>query len=198
MAAGLAFSIIGTAMPAKAADKNANFSAKGVGVLTCGELLQALDSNEQNGLVLFGWIDGYVTAANQHIDGLFDAVPWQQVQLLGDLLIAHCDANKDQRFLRAMELMLDAMSPTSLTIKSEIEIIETGDGKTVAIYREILRKAQERLIGLGHLAGGADGKYGPKTAAGFAAFQKAGNLQINSLPDQATLLALFTETFNAR
>lgn len=186
------------AKPLTAADGAGLFAVKGAGSVTCAELAGALEGNSQRGLLFYGWIEGYLTAANQHVDGVFDHAPWQRVELLAELLLSHCETNPEQPIFRAMGLMLQAMSATALTTKSEVEIIDTGDGQSFEVYRSILQAAQERLVALGHLAGGADGKYGPMTAAAFAAFQTSANLQINSLPDQATLLALFAERFNAR
>lgn len=191
---------VALAMPglAVAADGEGLFAVKGAGSVSCGELLGALDGNNQRGLLLYGWIEGYLTAANQNVDGVFDHTPWQRVELLAELLLSHCESNQEQAVFRAMGLMLQAMSPTALRVKSEVEIIDAGAGQAFEIYRSTLKAVQERLVTLGHLSGGADGRYGPKTAAAIGAFQQEAELQINNLPDQATLLALFAEQFNGR
>lgn len=182
----------------QSADPAGRFAVKGAGSVTCQELTSALKDNSQRGLLLYGWLEGYLTAANQLVDGVFDHAPWQRVELLAELLLSHCEANAQQPVFRAMELMLEAMRPTALIQQSEIEEIAAGDGQSFEIYRETLRSAQQRLFQLGHLEGGADGQYGPKTAAALGAFQREAGLQINNLPDQATLLALFAKSFGSR
>lgn len=56
--------------------------------------------------------------------------------------------------------------------------------------RETLRRAQQRLIELGYLAGGADGAYGPKTEAALLAYQAEAGLEESGHLDQATFDAL--------
>lgn len=183
--------------PGRAADSEGAFAVKGAGSVTCGELIGALEENSQRGLLLLGWVEGYVSAANQFVEGVFDFTPWQRAEMTSDLLVNLCDGNRDQAVFRVMGRLLTAMEPSRLDQRSEVETIPAGESVQFEIYRETLKQAQERLIELGHLDGGADGRYGPKTAAAISDFQRAAGVQINSLPDQETLFALFADSFNA-
>lgn len=58
-----------------------------------------------------------------------------------------------------------------------------------------VRQSQQALIGLGYLAGEADGFYSPATEAAIHAFQQARGLHVNGRADADTLLLLFTDPF---
>ncbi|MEZ5838314.1 MAG: peptidoglycan-binding domain-containing protein [Geminicoccaceae bacterium] len=191
------FSCLSWALTANAADSEGRYAVKGAGGIVCKQLADVVAKKDERTLLLLGWLEGYITAANRHTDKLFDATPWQRVELLAELLTVHCQNRPDQPVYVAVELMLGAMKSTSLKTQSPVETVDIGDGKKLEIYREIMRMAQQRLIDLGHLTGTADGKYGPKTASGFKSFQKSIGLDTNGLPDQATLLNLFRGLFGS-
>lgn len=57
-----------------------------------------------------------------------------------------------------------------------------------------VREAQERLISLGYLAGGADGSFGPGTQEAVIRFQKQNGLEADGVLGQSTWNALFAES----
>ena len=181
--------------PAHAADAEGRYAIKGAGGVSCKQLAEVVTAQDERTLLLLGWLDGYVTSENRRADGLFDATPWQRVELLGELLVTHCQNRPDQPVYLAVQLMLQAMRKTSLDQESPIERIEVGEGQSLEIYRKVLERAQRELVAKGFLDGGADGRYGPKTAAALAAFQTAAGLEVTRVPDQSTLLALFRGLF---
>lgn len=183
---------------ASGADADGQFAVKGAGSLTCTELTAVIEKEPQNTFLLAGWMDGYLTAINQLTDGVVDHAPWQSVELLLDVLVNHCAANPDDPVVRATQIVLVAMRATRLTQKVEIETIQVGDQGSFQIDRESLRKAQQQLIALGYLAGGADGRYGPNTGAAIGKFQEASQLPVTNVPDQLTLFRLFEGLYNAR
>jgi len=183
---------------ARGADADGQFAVKGAGSLTCAELTSVIEKEPKNTFLVAGWLDGYLTAVNQFADGVVDHAPWQSVELLLDVLVNHCGANPEEPVVRATQIVLGAMRATRLTKKVEIETIQVGDQGSFQIDRESLRRAQQQLISLGHLDGGADGRFGPKTAAAFGEFQAASQLPVTNVPDQLTLFRLFEALFNAR
>ncbi|MEZ5823398.1 MAG: peptidoglycan-binding domain-containing protein [Geminicoccaceae bacterium] len=191
------FVVAATALvsPASASDSEGRYAVKGMGAVPCKRLSAIVGAKDERTLLLLGWLEGFITSENLRIDGLFDATPWQSTELLAELLTAHCQNRPDQPVYFAVQLMLEAMKATSLKVQSQFEPIDIGEGQSVDIHREIILLAQERLIALGHLGGGADGQFGPKTKAGFEAYQKSVGLEAHGLPDQATLLNLFRGLF---
>ena len=186
-------------VPVRAADAEGRYAIKGVGLMNCGQLVQAFEKNRDPVLeVVASWLGGYITAQNRAKDGVVDVAPWQSILLLAELLANHCRAYPDQAVFVATDLMLRAMAPTAMAEQSESERIDAGDGRTIEIFRSVLQRAQRQLIEQGYLSGAADGRFGPKTAEAFGTFQAAKNLEITRLPDQQTLLALFSPLWNVQ
>ena len=186
----------GALQPAAASDGEGRFALKGIGAITCKRMVDIVSAKDERTLLLVGWLEGFVTSENQRVTGLFDATPWQPTELLAMLLTTHCQNRPDQPVYQAVQLMLETMRATSLKTQSPVELIDIGDGQKMEIYREIMRLAQQRLIELEYLSGGADGKYGPNTAAGIRKFQESIGREPNGFPDSDTLLNLFGGLFS--
>ena len=78
-------------LPANAADAKGGFAVEGAGRSPARPFLKA-KANGGNDLAIFaGWVDGYLTGANQHAPQTYDFTPWQTVGLLIAALANHCE-----------------------------------------------------------------------------------------------------------
>jgi hypothetical protein len=172
-----------------AADKEGRFAVKGAGISNCERFLE---EREKGGAVFYaygGWLEGYLTAANQYLPQTYDMMPWETTNLLAGLLAQHCKDNPKKPFIRAVRAMLKAVRDDRLT-DSSVLVMAQADGKGVRVYREVLRRIQARLKALGLYSDDIDGTYNPRTRRAIAAFQKEQGLEVTRLPDQNTLLKL--------
>lgn len=187
LGAAVALCLVSTA---EAADKEGRFKIEGAGAVPCGRYLELRQARGEDYRHLLGWIDGYLTAANELTPDTFDILSWQSTDLVGALIEGFCEQNKDANVVAAVGQLVKALMPQRIRALPEVVTAESGDRK-VALYKEVMREVQERLIRTGHLKGGADGIYGPGTRGALESFQKAVGLEATGLPDQRTLVALF-------
>jgi hypothetical protein len=181
-----------SSLGATAADKDGAFAAKGVGRDSCKVLNEVYEKKSDEIFLVASWLDGYVTSVNTFSNNLYDLTPWQSTDLLLYVLVEFCEDNPEVVLAEAAQWLVQFVSAQALQEKSPL--VETKvDETTVRIHRTVLRRVQEGLIKSGHLAGGADGAYGPKTRAALEAFQTANNLPTTGLPDQPTLFKMFIE-----
>lgn len=183
-----------------AADKDGKFSIKGAGVSQCRQFLAEQKEPSARFFAYGGWVDGYLTAANEGLPETFDLAPWQSLDLLAVALAEYCEQRPDASFLSAVREVFQSLIPQRLTDQSQMIDVKLGDvnGK---MYREVLRRAQEVLKKRGHYQSSVDGLYGPRTQAAFEAFQREVGLDKRiaeqggalGLPDQVTLWYLFRE-----
>lgn len=176
---------------ARAASADNQFAVKGIGIQTCAEFSKDYEARAQGAFIFAGWLDGYISAINRTQSGTFDAAPWQSVDVLLALINNHCADRPDERLFAVVHAMLGFFKEQSLAERSPAVEASAGD-KTVTIYKEVLRRAQQKLVEAGVYAGAPDGAYGPKTKAAFEAFQERNNLPKTGLPDQQTLVRLLT------
>ena len=64
-------------------------------------------------------------------------------------------------------------------------------GKSIVIYKEIMRRAQQRLADRFYFKGAVNGIYGKESYNAFEAFQRNKGIAVTGLPDQKTLFHLF-------
>ena len=175
---------------ARAATDSGEFAVKGIGIQKCADFTKAYQARSQGAFVFAGWIDGYISAYNRSQPGTFDAAPWQSVDVLLALIHNHCSGAPDERLYGVVHAMLDFFKEQRLTESSPAVEASAGDQK-ITLYKEILRRAQEKLAAAGVYNGTPDGLFGPKTQAAFEAYQEKQNLPKTGLPDQQTLVSLF-------
>lgn len=190
--------LVAAERPAAAADKGV-FGLRGAGTLSCRQFSEAYKAEDERTMYLAGgWIDGFVTALNQEVDGVFEFLPWQSTVLVLDLVNSHCLSQPDEPFSTAVARLLQVSAPTRLASKSDITRIPVPQGGTIELHKASLAQAQERLKALGHYTSTIDGAYGPGTAAAFKAFQVSAGLPDTGLPDQVTLWTLFAPLYQER
>lgn len=172
------------------------FRLRGAGAWTCAQYLEVVKNQDERGMYLAGgWIDGYVTALNDEVDGVFGMFPWQSTELIMELVHNHCERVPDEMLFAAVSRLVRVSAPTRLTKKGEVVQIPVPEGKPIPLYKETLAQVQERLGELGHYTSTVDGAFGPGTAAAISAFQKASGLPETGLPDQITLWTLFAPLY---
>ena len=87
-------------------------------------------------------------------------------------------------------LLLAILGGASLAEEAAPEAAQAEEAPLLDGQADAVRTAQRRLIELGHLSGGADGAYGPKTEAALRAYQAENGLEQTGHLDQATFDAL--------
>ncbi len=178
--------------PVGAADSSGHFALRGVGLATCEQFLQAAGERQENILLAGGWLEGYMTAINQLMPETFDIAPWQNTDTILALVKHNCERNREQRFFAVVTAMVEFLAENRLKQQSD-RVLAEADGQRVALYAEVMKSVQQKLISKGHLQGSADGQFGAKTKAALQEFQKKENLQVTGLPDQVTLWRLLSE-----
>lgn len=173
-----------------AADKNGSFAVRSAGMMTCEVFVKEKVEKSKSLNLYMGWIDGYISAANQYTNDTFDLVPWGNTVLLATLLESHCKVNPDQRFYIAVNQLVATLMQERITEKTDF--IETKHGgNSTYLYRSVLVKVQEKLNEKGLFKGKTDGEFGDDTRLAIEAFQKSNKLQVTGLPDQLTLYKIF-------
>ncbi len=185
--------LIGTPS-AFAADKKGAYAIDGGGGAPCKAFTESRRAADERAAGLFaGWVDGYVSAANQTRPDTYDLTPWQTTDLLLVLLARYCETYPEDRFEIAVNNMLNALHPTRLTERSD-KLIAGSAAKGVPVYRETLRDAQKSLAEQGFYTGPIDGNYGKALNKALIAFQKKNGLKATGLPEQETLYRLLPLT----
>lgn len=175
-----------------AADKDGKFAIKGVGNSSCRNFLELSEQASLNKFLYAGWINGYLTAQNQHLNVTFDLTSWETIHTLGEYLRNYCGKNPDKSFYIAAASMVNGLFENRVQTFSPTEAFGTGkDG--ILVYQYSLARAQSKLKKLGLYKGAIDGKNTEETQKAIMAFQKKKNLPDTGIPDQQTLHALLVQ-----
>ena len=143
---------------------------EGAGAQSCETFLKA-KANGGNDLAIFaGWVDGYLTGANQHAPQTYDFTPWQTVGLLIAALANHCEKEPKRPFIVAVNNMLAALRPSACRNARDREDRGGRPQRTVLQDRDGGRAEAPRSEKL--YRGTIDGSFGPTTEDAFKAFQK--------------------------
>jgi hypothetical protein len=184
--------LFAAATAAQAADEQGRFAVKGPGLATCKDFTEHLQQKSQNFYVMGGWLLGFITAHNLHMKETYDAASWQSGELLIGLMENYCKQRPEDRFAEGTIKLVRVLMQSRLTAESKLVVAQNGDNK-VAIYEEVMRRAQEEMKKQGYYSGVIDGLYGPGTKKGFEALQNANKLPVTGVPDPRTLFALFRD-----
>jgi len=173
-----------------AADKDGRFAVRNAGMVSC-EMFVAEKKQDSTKFGLYmGWIDGYLSAANQFTPETFDLVPWGNTVFLAALLENHCTKNPEQKFYVAVNKLASAMMSQRLVAHSKMVKVSYKNNKTY-IYQTILMDVQKHLKNIGLYTGNVQGEFNADTRSALEQFQKNNNLAVTGLPDQLTLYKLF-------
>ena len=148
-AVGLALALAwSTPFGAQAASETGQYAVKGIGIQKCADFTQAYEKRTQGAFVFAGWVDGYISAYNRAHTGIFDAAPWQSVDVLLALIHNHCSKAPEERLYGVVHAMLEYFKEQQLTESSPAVEAAVGD-KKVTVYKEVLRRAQDKLVAAG-------------------------------------------------
>lgn len=189
---GLALLALATSLstPAIAADEKGNFAIEGAGSRPCSVYTTARTKKSPDYAIFAGWVEGYLTGANQHAKDTFDFTPWQTVDLLMAALSKHCEKNPAQPFIVAVNGMLGTLKDARMRTGSEVVSAES-DGRRTYAYKSVIQDIQRQLTARKLFTGPADGKFSPALRDALKAFQTRAGLAVTGLPDQPTLFNLF-------
>jgi hypothetical protein len=176
---------------ALAADENGKFAIKGGGLQTCEKFTKAMEDRSPDVALYGGWIEGFVTAQNQHNENTFDVTPWQTTQTLLELTRAVCNQAKTEgRFIDAFAGVFRLLAPSRLTEESDVVGVTNGENSSVA-YREILKRVQKVLRDSGYDIPNETGDLDANAVKHLMDYQTKKGLVASGLPDQPTLYSLF-------
>ena len=170
----------------QAADSKGQFAIKGVGNVACKQYIQESKERSHNAFLFAGWINGYLTAQNQHLADTFDVTSWETIHTLANYVGHYCEKNPDKSFYLAVATMLNAMFEKRIVGFSPVAVLGSGED-TLRIYKQTVQRAQQELAKQGMYKGKVDGEYGPEMKGALETYQKKLNLKVSGLPDQATL-----------
>jgi hypothetical protein len=182
---------------AQASDPRGQFAIKGGGAATCRAFSAARAERSPDLRLFEGWVDGYLTAANQMTPDTFDIAPWQTTGLLLEMLTAYCRSQPEQSFALAVNRLMVALRPDR--VREGGRTVQVGNGsRAIPLYEEVVRRAQAVLIRDKLLAmPEPNGVYDPTTRAAVERFQRERRLSVSGLLDQATLYTLFQKPEDA-
>ncbi|MBL7002952.1 MAG: peptidoglycan-binding protein [Gammaproteobacteria bacterium] len=169
-----------------ASDSEGRFAIRNAGMNTCQNFIETKQRSPEKMGLYFGWIDGYISAANQYTEKTYDLIPWGNTLFLATLIENHCKNNPKERFYVAVNKLASAMIQDRLTEQSEL-IKTSYKGKKSYIYKRVLKDLQTKLGTLGFYKAKADGSYGPSTREALINYQKQNGLAQSGLPDQLTI-----------
>ncbi|RDE19790.1 peptidoglycan-binding protein [Motiliproteus coralliicola] len=174
---------------ATAADSQGRFAVRNAGMVSCEKFIEEKSKNSPTFNLYMGWIDGYLSAANQFTDETFDLVPWGNTPFLAALLENHCNKNLNQRFYIAVNMLAGTLLEQRLTEHSDLVVAANENQKTY-IYKQVLKQVQQQLKQSQLYRGSIDGIFGNTTVAALEDYQRAQGIKVTGLPDQVTLYKL--------
>jgi murein L,D-transpeptidase YcbB/YkuD len=175
---------------APAADKDGRYAIKGVGNSSCEQYLVETGKQTHNAFVFAGFLNGYITAQNQHLKDTFDLSSWENIDTLASYLAGYCEKHRDKSFFTATASLVNALFPQRIQAASPV--MEIGEpGKTVQLYDEVVKRTRTKLADADLLQASGDAKFDAAMRDAIRAFQKKHGLDPTGMPDQQTLHRLF-------
>lgn len=174
---------------ALALDRNGKYAIKGVGNASCDQYVKITETDDPQKFLFAGWINGYMTAHNQHLKDTFDIVSWENIETLGNYLRSHCKKNPNLSFFQATTQMLSELHEKRIVEFISATNMASGN-QSQKSYIQVVQRVQKKLIELKLFKGADDGKMSAELVASLNVYRKAqGMLESDSL-DQQVLHAL--------
>jgi len=172
-----------------AADDKGQYALRGAGLLTCAIYEKEREAKSEAYLMTAGWIDGYLTGANQYAPKTYDLLSFETTELLTAILAKHCKNNPKDRVFAVLESLLSKLHQDRLQSFSKKVEVTVGNRK-IAHYVEVLKRVQKALASKGLYKGKISGDYDQATIAAMKDFQGSVKLKPTGFPDQLTLWRL--------
>lgn len=179
--------------PAVSAEVGQPFSVRGAGLLDCESFVSERDRQSDAYLMIGGWIDGYITAANQHLESTYDVTSFESTELIAEIVANHCRSNPRHRLFTVMNSVVSKLHANR--IEQPVRAVPVSDGvRSTALYAPTLERLQVKLIDGGYLeASQPSGRFDKLTKRALMAFQQDVDYLPTGFPDQGTLWRLLAE-----
>jgi hypothetical protein len=177
---------------AQAADPNGEFAMKGAGFLPCQLYRQEREQQSNVYYMIGGWLEGYLSAHNRYSSNTYDIASFETLELLLGVIDNHCRGNPNDPLHAVVHSIVLQLQSDRIVAESERVEIADGELKT-RLYRETIRRMQEKLTALGLFKGEADGRFTEATRSALMAFQSDLQFETTGFPDQTTLWRLFRD-----
>jgi len=175
-----------------ATDVNGKFAIKGVGNASCKDYVKVLVEDERQKFLFAGWINGYITAHNQHLAETFDITSWENIETLGNYLREHCKKNPELSFFQATTQLVNQLHPDRIREFKGAENLTSGS-QSLKSYIQVNQKVQKRLKELGFYEGEINGVMTPALIGGVNQFRAPLGWSEPLTLDQRTLHMLLRE-----
>ena len=185
----LSLALVSPTGPALAADRNGEFSSRGLGIITCQRYLEEKAGNTENYPFFRSWLNGYLSAYNQFRPETFDISAGAPIEQLIAAVEQICEADPQRPFWAAASRLTRLLDDRRLTVKPELVTLTAGDN-TVTVTKAQVRRVQQALKDRGYQVGVVDGLYGGNTRRALEDFQQSEALTVTGLPDRETVTKL--------
>ena len=173
----------------QALGQNGRYAIKGAGSQSCESYTHARQADSPQVYMYIGWFQGWLSNENRHATETFDLASWQHTATLMAALDQYCRRNPKSLFVSASEVLIKAMRPSRLQKDSRLIAAKT-EGRSLAVYSEVLRRLQLRLRDQGLLKTRISGRFDEATSEAITSYQLQEAIPINGLPDQIVLQML--------
>ena len=184
--------VLATASNAWALDKNGKFAIKGIGNIPCLEFVKMIEQDNPQKFLFAGWLNGYMTAHNQHLKETFDIVSWENIETMGTYLRNHCKTNPKLSFFQATTQLLSELYAQRIVEFVGAENLGTGQ-QSKKSYFQVIARVQKHLKELKIYDGKIDGRMSKKLTDALDFFRNQQGIPHNNFLDQRVLHALLRE-----
>ncbi len=175
--------------PTYSADSASSYAIKGVGIASCSHFIKSAKAQDKLYFIYGGWVDGFVTASNQHLRETFDLTPWQSTGLLLKIAESICAQNPKMQFHQAINKIKVELAKQRLD-KGE-NYVDIANNKKYVYQEEVIRRMKQMLKNKKHYSGPINAEYDENMKIAVKSFQKSIKQSQTGLPDQGTLFELF-------
>lgn len=183
--------------PGHGADEEGQFGIRGAGLVPCALFEQEREARSEAYHMIAGWLDGYITGTNQHMDDTYDVASFESTELVVALLSEHCKTHPETPVFAVINTLVPQFADHRLHAPSEKVEIAIGERRAL-LYVETVRRVQRMLTAAGIYVGETSGVYDAELEAAMRTFQESIGLHPTGFPDQLTLWRLFNEGPAAR
>jgi len=170
-------------------DKNNTYAIEGAGIASCSKFVESASKKDNHYYVYGGWVEGFLTASNQHQEQTFDLTPWQSTQLILKIIESICTENPKAKFHQVLNNLVPELSKQRISIGGKFVDI---DGKRKYVFQEeVILRMKKALTNKQLYTGGLTTEYSDELKNSVIKFQKKIHQNATGLPDQATLFELF-------
>jgi murein L,D-transpeptidase YcbB/YkuD len=178
-----------TASKVQAADGQGQFAVRGVGLISCGIYAQEYQAKEDVYLITAAWVDGYVTAVNEHAADTYDLLSFETTELIMAIVDRYCQANPTDTVFAVLTNLFKKLQQERIIEKSDKAAIVL-DGRSAHHYIELIKRVQKKLKEDGLYHGDIHGEFNQQMIEALKRFQQLIGFEPTGFPDQATLWRL--------